>query len=87
MKRSSVNVSVIDDGGIKVGYQIKTDDDTYQNDFFDESLETSERAREEARILYVAMTRAIRNFSWIVFKGKRHLCWQNLIREDYNNAV
>ena len=45
MKRSSVNVSVIDDGGIKVGYQIKTDDDTYQNDFFDESLETSERAR------------------------------------------
>lgn len=87
MKRSRVNVSVVDNGGIKVGYQIKTDNDTYQNDFFDESMETSERMREETRILYVAMTRAIRDFSWIALEGKKHICWQNLIQEDYSNAV
>ena len=82
MKRSDINVSVVNDNGIKVGYHIKTDDEKYRNDFFDEGMEKCERMREETRILYVAMTRAIRNFSWISLNGKENKCWQNLILED-----
>ena len=87
MKRSDINVSVVNESGIKVGYQIKTDDDRYQNDYFDESMEKSERMREETRILYVAMTRSIRTFSWIALSGKNGKCWQNLIWEDENNGL
>lgn len=87
MKRSDINVSVVNDNGIKIGYQVKTDDDKYQNDFFDENMEKSERMREETRILYVAMTRAIRDFSWIALDGKKSKCWQNLIWEGESNAV
>ncbi|MCI8981967.1 MAG: UvrD-helicase domain-containing protein [Hungatella sp.] len=87
MKRSDINVSVVNENGIKVGYQIKTDDDRYQNDYFDENMEKSERMREETRILYVAMTRAIRTFSWISLNGKNSECWQNLIWEDENNGL
>ena len=87
MKRSDTNVSVVNENGIKVGYQIKTDDDIYQNNYFDESMEKSERMREETRILYVAMTRAIRTFSWISLNGKKSKCWQNLIWEDENNGI
>ena len=87
MKWSDINVSVVNESGIKVGYQIKTDDDRYQNDYFDESMEKSERMREETRILYVAMTRAIRTFSWIALSGKNSKCWQNLIWEDENNGL
>lgn len=87
MKRSDINVSVMNEKGVKVGYQIKTDDDRYQNDYFDENMEKSERMREETRILYVAMTRAIRTFSWISLNGKNSMCWQNLIWEDENNGL
>lgn len=86
MKRTDMNVSVVNHGMIEVGYQIKvasdTENETYQNDFFDESMEKNERMREEARILYVAMTRAIRSFSWISFEGKKNKCWQNLVWEE-----
>lgn len=86
MKRTDMNVSVLDEGNmIKVGYQIKFEADhvttVFQNDFFDESLEKNERMREEARILYVAMTRAVRSFSWIALENRRNKCWQNLIWE------
>ncbi len=86
MKRTDMNVSVLrEDNMIKVGYQIKFEADhvttVFQNDFFDESLEKNERMREEARILYVAMTRAIRSFSWIALENKKNKCWQNLIWE------
>ena len=87
MKRSDINVSVVNENGIKIGYQIKTEDDRYQNDYFDESMEKGERMREETRILYVAMTRAIRSFSWIASNGKNSKCWQNLIWEDESNGL
>ena len=87
MKRSDINVSVVNEQGIKVGYQIKTDDDIYQNEFFNESMEKSERMREETRILYVAMTRAMRTFSWISLNGKNSECWQNLIWEDESDGL
>ena len=42
--------------------------------------ESLESMREEARILYVAMTRAIRNFVWLKdLDGKAHDCWGDLL--------
>lgn len=87
MKRMGMNVSVLnEDDRIKVGYQFKHEADhvttVFQNNFFDEGLEKNERMREEVRILYVAMTRAIRSFSWIALENKRNKCWQNLIWEE-----
>ena len=82
MKRTDINISVFSAENVRIGYQIKFEDyakATYQNDIFDENIEENERMREEARILYVAMTRAICSFSWISLEGKRGKCWQNLI--------
>ena len=83
MKRTDMNVSVFSGENVRIGYQIKFDVDhmkaTYQNDIFDEGIEKNERMREEARILYVAMTRAMSSFSWIALEGRRGNCWQNLI--------
>ena len=56
--------------------------ETVRNDYYDESIEQSEKAREETRVLYVAMTRAIRSFSWIAIDGKKNLSWQNLIETE-----
>ena len=56
--------------------------ETVRNDYYDEIVEQSEKAREEARVLYVAMTRAIRSFSWITIEGKQNLSWQNLIETE-----
>lgn len=42
--------------------------------------ESLEREREESRILYVAMTRAIRNFVWLRdLDGKPQDCWGDLL--------
>lgn len=86
MKRVDMNVSVAHRDTLQVGYQIKVNSDgatdIYQNDFFNEDLEKNERMREEARILYVAMTRAIRSFAWIEIENKKSKSWQNLIWEE-----
>lgn len=86
MKRVDMNVSVAHRETLQVGYQIKVNSDgatdIYQNDFFNEDLEKNERMREEARILYVAMTRAIRSFAWIELENKKSKSWQNLIWEE-----
>lgn len=86
MKRVDMNVSVAHREQLQVGYQIKVSSDgatdIYQNDFFNEDLEKNERMREEARILYVAMTRAIRSFAWIELENKKSKSWQNLIWEE-----
>ena len=52
------------------------------NSYYDEVIEKAEKSREETRILYVAMTRAIRSFSWIRVEGKQTLSWQNLIEME-----
>lgn len=68
----------------RIGYSMSVGDsgETVQNDFYDELIEKSEKAREEARILYVAMTRSICSFSWIEIQGKQNLSWQNLIETE-----
>lgn len=87
LKSHGSSVSVKNGQILKIGYQIKTEGSVYQNEFFDEPMETGERKREESRILYVAMTRAIRSFSWIALEDKKYDCWQNLIWENESDAV
>ena len=68
----------------RIGYSMSVGDsgESIQNDFYDEIVEKSEKAREEARVLYVAMTRSIRSFSWVEIQGKQNLSWQNLIETE-----
>ena len=50
------------------------------NSNYDVSQEQNERVNEESRILYVALTRAIRNVVWMKdTKSKCKVSWQNLM--------
>ena len=81
IKRKQLQISTTKcQGRYRIGYSMSVGNSgqTVQNDFYDEVIEKSEKAREETRILYVAMTRSIRSFSWVVVQGKQNLSWQNL---------
>jgi len=85
IKKTQLHVSTIKKGNrYQIGYSMSIGGtgETVRNDYYDEIVEQSEKAREEARVLYVAMTRAIRSFSWIAIEGKQNLSWQNLIETE-----
>lgn len=85
IKKAQLHVTTnIENGMNQIGYCLAADGNstTLQNEYYDETMEKADKAREEARILYVAMTRAIRSFSWIEIEGKRNLSWQNLIEKE-----
>lgn len=73
-----------ENGQYHIGYSLSIGEtgSTIQNLYFDNAVEKAEKSREETRILYVAMTRAIRSFSWIELEGKNALSWQNLINKE-----
>lgn len=82
LKKAKLNVSVAEQGErLLVGYAIEQPDtqNSYRNEYYNEQVEKAERSREETRILYVAMTRAIRSFSWIVQDNVNGLAWQGLV--------
>lgn len=83
MKKADLHISTaLAEQGYQIGYQIKAvDNQTFQNNFFDVTAEKAEREREEMRILYVAMTRAIRSFSWFKIENKNTMSWQKMIWE------
>lgn len=85
IKKSQLHISTTKhQDRYRIGYSMSVGDsgETVQNDFYDEIIEKSEKAREEARVLYVAMTRSIRSFSWVEIQGKQNLSWQNLIEAE-----
>lgn len=85
IKKSQLHISASKNGErYQIGYSLSVGEsgETVQNDYYDEIIEKSEKSREETRILYVAMTRAIRSFSWIEIEGKQNLSWQNLIETE-----
>lgn len=85
IKKNQLHVCTMKNGDrYQIGYSmsISGTGETVRNDYYDEIVEQSEKAREEARVLYVAMTRAIRSFSWITIEGKQNLSWQNLIETE-----
>ena len=85
VKPSQLHVSVTKDAEqYCIGYSMSIGEtqNTVQNLYFDKNMECAEKSREETRILYVAMTRAIRSFSWIELAGKNVLSWQSLIHKE-----
>lgn len=85
VKSTQLHVSVEkEDNQYQIGYSMSVSEtgSTVQNSYFDNAIEKAEKSREETRILYVAMTRAIRSFSWIELEGKNALSWQNLISKE-----
>lgn len=93
IKPSQLHVSTVKDesGAINIGYSLNVDESKIPitNDYYNETIEKAEKSREETRILYVAMTRAIMSFSWIELQGKTSLSWQSLIEKigEENHAV
>lgn len=84
MKKAKLHVSIEKNNGeYQIGYRIDQDGlTTFQNNYYSETIEKEERSREETRILYVAMTRAVRSFSWIEVEKKQNLSWQSLIEKE-----
>lgn len=74
---ASSNLDVVVTANQEIGYRLKK----WHNTFYNFNQEKEDKQKEEARILYVAMTRAIRYFSWIVLlDSKSKSSWQSLLR-------
>ena len=85
IKKTQLHISTQKNGErVNIGYSLNVGDGAspVQNSYYDDDVEKAEKSREETRILYVAMTRAIRSFSWIELQGKQNLSWQNLIETE-----
>lgn len=79
-KKGTVDVTIGAD--YKIGYRFALEGNKLiQNSYYDETQELSERKKEETRILYVAMTRAIRSLSWIEEADNHKLSWQTLLEK------
>lgn len=79
MKKADLDVYVEND---KLAYGIRIGDEPNKkyNSNYDISQEQNERVNEESRVLYVALTRAIRNVVWMKdIKSKSKISWQNLM--------
>ena len=63
----------------KLGYYFTINNTSVYNNYFNRENETLESCREESRVLYVAMTRAINKFVWFTkeFSGER--TWGTLL--------
>lgn len=83
LKKANLHISITEKNGQhQVGYKLKTvSENILENSFFDADTEEKEREREEMRVLYVAMTRAIRSFSWLILDNKNTMSWQRMIWE------
>lgn len=79
MKKADLDVYV-DQGKLAYGIRIGKEANKKYNSNYDISQEKNERVNEESRVLYVALTRAIRNVVWMKdIKSKSKISWQNLM--------
>ena len=62
-----------------VGFRLSEGNFSVQNEFFDLDYEIQETEMEEARILYVALTRAINKFSWFKPIITKNRCWGSIL--------
>ncbi|WP_255298432.1 UvrD-helicase domain-containing protein [Brevibacillus dissolubilis] len=82
-KRNSMDVIIGSQGTI--GYRFSyADNKVLKNNYYDLAQEITERMNEETRVLYVAMTRAIRSFSWIELKSDSKTSWQSLLKRGWH---
>ena len=76
IKRNTVEISC-DEG--KVGYCFSIKADRFCNEYFDTKYEVEEIEKEESRILYVALTRAINKCIWFSKVGNTNYNWNRLM--------
>jgi len=85
-KRTGMDVMV--NNNEQVGYSFKyADQGVLRNSFYNLAQEIEERMHEETRVLYVAMTRAIRSFAWMDLQTSNTVSWQFVLREGVQNAL
>ena len=65
----------------KIGYCISSGWNQFYNNYYPAKTELLETMREESRILYVAMTRAINNFIWFDDVDSIGNSWGRILRE------
>ena len=70
--------------GGNIGYTVCIRHEMECNSFYDENEEFIQSGKEEARILYVAMTRAISSFTWIT-NMKDNYTWNRIMQEGLNH--
>lgn len=79
MKKADLDVYVENDK-LAYGIRIGNEPNKKYNTNYDIAQEQNERVNEESRVLYVALTRAIRNVVWMKnVKSKSKISWQNLM--------
>lgn len=73
----------------RIGYFYSSRRRSYQvqNNLFAFVEESDEQMKEEARILYVAMTRAMNSLSWVITSAPPKNSWQTLLEEVLVDAV
>lgn len=78
--RSGIEVALVNN---ELAYRIRLKKKiTEYNDNYDHEEETNEQLKEETRVLYVALTRAIRNCIWMDNnKQDSDECWANMLGE------
>jgi ATP-dependent exoDNAse (exonuclease V) beta subunit len=85
-KRNGMDITI--NNSKQVGYSFKyADQGVLRNSYYDLAQEIEERMREETRILYVAMTRAIRSFAWLDLQASSAVSWQFLLRGGAMDAL
>lgn len=87
MKKADLDMYVENE---KLAYGIRIGDEPNKkyNSNYDVSQEQNERVNEESRVLYVALTRAIRNVVWMKdIKSKSKISWQNLRNYRYSRLL
>lgn len=78
MRRNGLDVTYVDG---KVGYCLSVDGESISNEYFYTEDEIDEIEKEESRILYVALTRAINKFCWFDKVDSRGNTWGKLLEE------
>lgn len=77
-KRNAIEAICVDDN---LGYYVTLNNEVVHNNYFDCKNETLEICREESRILYVAMTRAINKFVWLNNESKCGPSWAQFLED------
>lgn len=78
MHRNGLDVTYVDG---KVGYCLSVDGESIANEYFYMEDEIEEIEKEEARILYVALTRSISKFCWFNKIESEGNTWGKLLEE------
>jgi superfamily I DNA/RNA helicase len=79
MKKAEIDVYIADNK-LAYGIKIGSDSNKKYNSNYDTYQEQTEKVNEESRILYVALTRAIRNVVWFKdIRSKNIVSWQTML--------